>query len=57
MQKVGDNAMSINVGDVSGCLVVIGDYRDTITDIEKIIELFTEFILNFDENTSLDPFN
>ena len=28
-----------------------------LRDVEKIIELFTEFILNFDENTSLDPFN
>lgn len=27
-----------------------------LRDVEKIIELFTEFILNFDENTSLDPF-
>ena len=28
-----------------------------LRDVEKIIKLFTEFILNFNENTSLDPFN
>lgn len=36
MQKVGDDAMSINVGDISGCLEVISDCGDTIADIKEI---------------------
>ena len=34
--------MNINVGDVSGCLEVIGDCSDTITDIKEIFRKMAE---------------
>lgn len=34
--------MSINIGDISGCLEVIGDWSDTIADIEEIFREIAE---------------
>lgn len=42
MQKVGDDTMSINIGDISGCLEVISDCSDTIADIEEIFREIAE---------------